>query len=62
MTMYSYAIIKTVQRIGFDETSQVIGYADSYTEADYAIYQLAISSQYGQIQQGFSACFSICKV
>ena len=57
-----YAIIKTVQRIGFDETSVIVGYASSYTEADYAIYQLAISSQYGQIQQGFTAVFSICKV
>ena len=57
-----YAIIKTVQRIGFDETSVIVGYASSYTEADYAIYRLAISSQYGNIQQGFNAVFSICKV
>ena len=58
----TYAIIKTVQRIGFDETSVIVGYAETFTEADYAIYRLAIASQYGQIQQGFSACFSICKV
>jgi len=60
--MATFAIIKTVQRIGFDETSVIVGYADSYTEADYAIYQLAIISQYGKIQAGFNAVFSICKV
>ena len=60
MTMY--AIIKTVRRIGFDETSSIVGYADNYTEADFAIYQLAISAQYGSVQQGFNAVFSICKV
>jgi len=58
----SYAIIKTVQRIGFDEQSVIVGYADSYTEADYAVERLAIASQYGQIPQGFNAVFSICKV
>lgn len=58
----SYAIIKTVQRIGFDETSFIVGYCDSMLEADYAIYRLAIASQYGQIQQGFNAVFSFCKV
>ena len=58
----TYAIIKTVQRIGFDESSVIVGYADTFTAADYAIYRLAISSQYGQIQQGFTAVFSICKV
>ena len=57
-----YAIVKTVQRIGFDETSIIVGYADSYSQADYAIYQLAIQAQYGEISKGFSACFSICKI
>lgn len=57
-----FAIIKTVQRQGFDETSVIVGYADSYTDADYAIHRLAIASQYGQIQAGFNAVFSICKV
>ena len=57
-----YAIIKTVQRIGFDETSVTVGYADSYTEADFAIYQLAINAQHGNIPAGFNAVFSICKV
>ena len=57
-----YAIIKTVQRIGFDEHSCIVGYADSYNEADYAIVRLAIQAQYGQIQQGFNAVFSICKM
>ena len=58
----SYAIIKTVQRIGFDEQSVIVGYADSYTEADYAIYRLAISSQYGGIEKGFHAVFSVAKM
>ena len=58
----TYAIIKTVQRIGFDETSVIVGYADNYTEADYAIYRLAINAQYGSIQAGFTAVFSVCKV
>lgn len=58
----TYAIIKTVQRQGFDETSSIVGYADSYTDADYAIYRLAISSQYGQVEKGFNAVFSICKM
>ena len=57
-----YAIIKTVCKVGFDETSSIVGYADTYSQADFAIYMLAIQAQYGQIQQGFSACFSICKV
>ena len=57
-----YAIVKTVQRIGFDETSIIVGYADSYNEADYAIVMLAIQAQYGEISKGFSACFSICKI
>lgn len=57
-----FAIIKTVQRIGFDETSVIVGYVDNYAGADYAIYRLAINSQYGQIQAGFNAVFSICKV
>ena len=58
----SYAIIKTVCRCGFDETSSIVGYADSYNEADYAIVRLAIASQYGQIQAGFNAIFSIAKI
>ena len=57
-----YAIVKTLQRIGFDETSVIVGYADSYAQADYAIERLAIQAQYGEIAQGFSACFSIAKV
>ena len=57
-----FAIIKTVCKVGFDETSIVIGYADTYSEADFAIVHLAINAQYGQILQGFSACFSICKM
>ena len=57
-----YAIIKTVCRCGFDETSSIVGYADSYNEADYAIYMLAIHAQYGEIAQGFNAVFSICKM
>lgn len=58
----SYAIIKTVCKAGFDETSSIVGYADSYTEADFAVYKLAIASQYGQILQGFNAVFSICEL
>lgn len=57
-----YAIIKTVWRFGFDETSVIVGYCGAYSEADYAIWQLAINAQYGEISKGFSACFSICKV
>lgn len=57
-----YAIIKTIQRIGFDENSVIVGYCDSYSQADYAIWQLAINAQYGEIPEGFSACFSICKI
>ena len=57
-----YAIIKTVCRCGFDEQSTIVGYADSYTQADYAIVRLAINAQYGEISKGFSACFSICKM
>ena len=58
----AYAIIKTVYKGGFDEQSVIVGYADSYTQADYAIVHLAINAQYGEITQGFSACFSICKM
>ena len=57
-----YAIIKTIQRIGFDETAYIVGYAESYSQADYAIWQLAINAQYGEIAAGFNAVFSICKV
>ena len=57
-----YAIIKTVCRCGFDEQSTIVGYADSYSQADYAITCLAIQAQYGEIQQGFNAVFSICKM
>ena len=57
-----YAIIKTVCRIGFDETSVIVGYAATMSEADYAIYQMAINAQYGEIAAGFSAVFSVCKV
>ena len=58
----SYAIIKTVCRCGFDETSCIVGYADSYSEADYAIVHLAINAQYGEIAVGFNAVFSICEL
>ena len=57
-----YAIVKTVCKVGFGETSSIVGYADSYSEADYAIERLAIYAQYGQIAKGFNACFSICKL
>ena len=57
-----YAIIRTVCKVGFDETSSIVGYADSYNEADYAIVMLAMQAQYGEIAVGFSACFSICKM
>lgn len=57
-----YAIIKTVCRCGFDENSCIVGYADSYSQADYAIWQLAINAQYGEIAAGFNAVFSICKM
>lgn len=57
-----YAIIKTVCRCGFDETSSIVGYCEAYCEADYAIYQLAIQAQYGEISKGFNAVFSIAKV
>ena len=57
-----YVIIKTVCRCGFDETSSIVGYADSYSQADYAIVRLAIQAQYGEISKGFSACFSICEM
>ena len=57
-----YAIIKTMCKVGFDEQSTIVGYADSYSQADYAIWQLAIQAQYGEITAGFSACFSICKM
>ena len=58
----SYAIIKTTKRQGFDETSVIVGYCDSMLDADYAIYRLAISAQYGSIQAGFNAVFSIAKM
>ena len=58
----TYVIIKTIQRIGFDETSIIVGYAASMLEADYAIVRLAIQAQYGEISKGFNAVFSICKV
>ena len=58
----TYAIIKTVQRLGFDETSSVIGYCDTLLDADYAIYMLAIAAQYGSIQAGFNAVFSIVEM
>ena len=57
-----YAIVKTVQHIGFDEQSTIVGYCDSYNEADYAIWQLAIQAQYGEIAAGFNAVFSIAKM
>ena len=57
-----YAIIKTVCKVGFDETSTIVGYADSYSEADFAIWQLAINAQYGEISKGFNAVFSICEL
>ena len=58
----AYAIIKTMCKVGFDEQSTIVGYADSYTQADYAIERLAIQAQFGEIAAGFSACFSICKM
>ena len=57
-----YAIVKTVCRCGFDETSSIVGYCDSMLDADYAIWQLAINAQYGEITQGFNAVFSICEL
>lgn len=57
-----YAIIKTVCRCGFDETSVIVGYCEAYGEADYAIVRLAIQAQYGEISKGFNAVFSICKL
>lgn len=57
-----YAIIKTVKRIGFDESSVIVGYCDTLLEADYAIYHCAINAQYGAIEKGFNAVFSICKM
>ena len=57
-----YAIVKTVCKVGFDETSTIVGYCDSYAQADYAIWHLAINAQYGEIAAGFNACFSICKI
>ena len=58
----TYAIIKTIQRIGFEETSCIVGYADSYNEADFAIVRMAMQAQYGEISKGFNAIFSICKM
>ncbi len=60
--MTTFAIIKTIQRIGFAETSCIVGYTDTYSEADFAIERLAIQAQYGEITACFSACFSICKI
>ena len=57
-----FAIIKTVCKVGFDEQSTIVGYADSYTQADYAVERLAIQAQYGEISKGFSAVFSICEM
>lgn len=57
-----YAIVKTVCKVGFDETSAIVGYCDSMLDADYAIWHLAINAQYGEITAGFNACFSICKI
>ena len=57
-----YAIVKTVCKVGFDEQSTIVDYADSYIQADYAIERLAMQAQYGEIAAGFSACFSICKL
>ena len=57
-----YAIIKTVCKVGFDEQSTIVCYADTYSQADFAIERLAINAQYGEISKGFNAVFSICKV
>ena len=57
-----FAIIKTVCKVGFDEQSTIVGYADTYSQADYAIVMLAMQAQYGEIRNGFSACFSICEL
>ena len=57
-----FAIVKTVQRVGFDESSVIVGYADSYSQADFAIERLAIQAQYGEIAAGFNAVFSITKM
>ena len=57
-----FAIVKTIQRIGFDESSVIVGYCDTMLEADFAIVRMAINAQYGEISKGFSACFSICKI
>ena len=57
-----YAIVKTVCKVGFDEQSAIVGYAETYSQADYAIERLAIYAQYGEISKGFSAVFSICKL
>ena len=57
-----YAIIKTVCKVGFDEQSTIVGYAESYSQADYAIVRFAINAQYGEIAAGFNAVFSICEM
>ena len=57
-----YAIVKTIQRIGFDESSVIVGYCDTMLEADFAIVRMAMQAQYGEISKGFNACFSICKI
>ena len=58
----TYAIIKMVKKVGQVESCTIVGYADNYTEADYAIYRLAINGQYGGIERGFHAVFSIAKI
>ena len=57
-----FAIIKTVCRCGFDETSSIVCYCEAYSEADFVIYMLAMNAQYGEIAAGFSAVFSICEL
>ena len=57
-----YAIVKTVCKVGFDESSVIVGYCDSMLEADYAIVRLAIQAQWGEIGKGFNAVFSITKM
>lgn len=58
----TYAIIKTVCKVGFDETSVIVGYCETWSQADYAIYHCAINAQWGEISKGFNAVFSICKM
>ena len=58
----TYAIIKRIKKVGQVESCTIVGYADNYTEADYAIYRLAINAQYGGVEKGFHAVFSVCKM